>query len=67
MPYRDSKLTLLLRDSLGGDARTWVIANVASDPRYLAETISTLKFAARARLGLWLGLGLGSGLGLRLV
>ena len=27
-----------------------MIANVASDPRYLAETMSTLKFAARARL-----------------
>ena len=50
VPYRDSKLTMLLRDSLGGDARTWMIANVSSDPSCLAETLSTLKFAARAKL-----------------
>ena len=49
VPYRDSKLTTLLRDSLGGNAKTALIAAVAPGDDSLAETLSTLKFAARAK------------------
>ena len=48
--YRDSKLTQLLRDSLGGNAKTVLIANLSPAEESLAETLSTLKFAARAKL-----------------
>lgn len=47
--YRESKLTHLLRDSLGGDSRTCIIANVTSSERSHGETLSTLRFAARAK------------------
>ena len=50
VPYRESKLTMLLRDSLGGNARTTIVANVSASADCLAETISTLKFAQRAKL-----------------
>lgn len=50
VPYRESKLTMLLRDSLGGGACTHLIANVSASADCLAETISTLKFAQRAKL-----------------
>ncbi|XP_060060807.1 kinesin-like protein KIF15 isoform X3 [Erinaceus europaeus] len=48
--YRDSKLTFLLRDSLGGNARTAIIANVHPGSRCFGETLSTLNFAQRAKL-----------------
>ena len=48
--YRDSKLTFLLRDSLGGNSKTCVIATVARDAPSYAETLSTLMFAERAKL-----------------
>ena len=47
--YRDSKLTFLLKDSLGGNSKTAVIANVSPDAASLGETLSTLKFAQRAK------------------
>lgn len=49
VPYRDSKLTRLLKDSLGGNTKTLMIACV--NPSYIAyeETINTLKYAQRAR------------------
>jgi len=47
--YRDSKLTLLLRDSLGGRSRTAVVANVSPSAMCSMETLSTLKFATRAK------------------
>jgi len=48
-PYRNSKLTMLLKDSLGGDSKTLMIV-CASPAQYNAsETISSLNFAARAR------------------
>lgn len=49
VPYRDSKLTRLLKDSLGGSTRTMMVACVS--PSYLCyeETINTLKYADRAR------------------
>ncbi|XP_056596432.1 kinesin-like protein KIF15-A isoform X2 [Triplophysa dalaica] len=48
--YRDSKLTFLLRDSLGGNAKTYIIANVHPGSRCFGETLSTLQFAQRAKL-----------------
>ncbi|NXX42477.1 KIF15 protein, partial [Tricholaema leucomelas] len=48
--YRDSKLTFLLRDSLGGNAKTSIIANVHPGSRCFGETLSTLNFAQRAKL-----------------
>ncbi|CAE7701815.1 KIF15 [Symbiodinium sp. CCMP2456] len=47
--YRDSKLTFLLRDSLGGNSKTVLVANVSPSQLCLSETLSTLKFAARAK------------------
>lgn len=49
VPYRDSKLTRLLKDSLGGNTKTIMIACVS--PCYTAyeETVNTLKYASRAR------------------
>ncbi|KZP01048.1 kinesin-domain-containing protein [Calocera viscosa TUFC12733] len=49
VPYRDSKLTRLLQDSLGGNAHTLMLACVAPAEYNLAETLNTLKYAARAR------------------
>lgn len=47
--YRDSRLTFLLRDSLGGNAKTLIIAAVSPSPLCYAETLSTLRFAQRAK------------------
>ena len=49
IPYRDSKITRLLQDSLGGNTRTTLIATVNSTTDHVSETISTLKFADRAK------------------
>ena len=49
VPYRDSKLTRLLQDSLGGNTRTIVVACVAPTALHAAETVSTLQFADRAK------------------
>ena len=48
--YRDSKLTFLLRDSLGGNSKTVIIANVSPSCINYGESLSTLKFAQRAKL-----------------
>ena len=48
--YRDSKLTFLLRDSLGGNSKTAIVANVSPSSANFQETLSTLKFAQRAKL-----------------
>jgi hypothetical protein len=48
VPYRDSKLTRLLMDSLGGNTRTYFIATVSPVVDCLEETVSTLNFANRA-------------------
>lgn len=47
--YRDSKLTRLLQDSLGGNAITYMIACVTSTEFYLSETLNTVQYAQRAR------------------
>jgi cell division protein FtsB len=49
IPYRDSKLTRLLQNSLGGNAKTVIILTVSDAKRHLPETLSTLRFGARAR------------------
>ncbi|KAF7964953.1 hypothetical protein HWV62_1444 [Athelia sp. TMB] len=49
IPYRDSKLTRLLQDSLGGNAHTLMIACVSPAEWNAGETINTLKYANRAR------------------
>lgn len=49
MFFRDSKLTRLLRDSLGGNARTLMIACASPSDIDAEETLSTLRYAARAR------------------
>lgn len=50
VPYRDSKLTFILRDSLGGNSKTVIIANISPSVINFSETLSTLKFAQRAKL-----------------
>ncbi|XP_024985533.1 kinesin-like protein KIN-12E [Cynara cardunculus var. scolymus] len=49
VPYRDSKLTFLLQDSLGGNSKTTIIANISPSSCCSLETLSTLKFAQRAK------------------
>ncbi|MEW5319054.1 MAG: hypothetical protein WDW38_010230 [Sanguina aurantia] len=49
IPYRDSKLTRLLRDSLGGKTKTCIIATIAPTVQCSEETISTLDYAHRAK------------------
>ncbi|VVB04678.1 unnamed protein product [Arabis nemorensis] len=49
IPYRDSKLTRLLRDSLGGKTKTCVIATISPSIHCLEETLSTLDYAHRAK------------------
>ncbi|GAB5033314.1 kinesin-like protein kif15 [Nannochloropsis oceanica] len=50
VPYRDSRLTFLLRDSLGGNAKTFLVACTSPNDENFAETLSTLKFAQRAKM-----------------
>jgi kinesin family protein 18/19 len=49
VPYRDSKLTRLLKDSLGGNCRTVMIANISGAVSSFEETLNTLKYANRAK------------------
>ena len=49
MPYRNSKLTHLLKDSLGGTALTVMLCTVSPAPAAITETLNTLHFASRAR------------------
>jgi hypothetical protein len=48
IPYRDSKLTKLLMDSLGGTSKALMIANISPAAAYSEETMSTLNYATRA-------------------
>ncbi|CAI5472466.1 unnamed protein product [Closterium sp. Yama58-4] len=50
VPYRDSKLTFLLSGSLGGNSKCTLLAAVSPAERNMEETLSTLKFAQRAKL-----------------
>ena len=49
IPYRDSKLTRLLQDSLGGNTKTVMIANVGPADYNFDETMNTLRYASRAK------------------
>ncbi|KAK3528046.1 hypothetical protein QTP86_017089 [Hemibagrus guttatus] len=49
IPYRDSKLTRLLKDSLGGNCRTVMIANISPSSLSYEDTHNTLKYANRAK------------------
>lgn len=49
VPYRDSKLTRLLQDSLGGNTKTVMIANCGPADYNYDETLSTLRYADRAK------------------
>lgn len=48
--YRDSKLTFLLKDSLGGNSKTCIVAAISPAASGYGETLSTLKFAQRAKM-----------------
>ena len=50
VPFRDSKLTYFLKDSLGGNSKTTIVANISSSLMQVGETISTLKFVQRAKM-----------------
>lgn len=47
IPYRDSKLTMLLMDSLGGRSKTMMIACISPSMTYFDETLSTINYAMR--------------------
>jgi kinesin family protein 5 len=49
VPYRDSKLTRLLQDSLGGNAKTALIVTASVSSFNVSETLSTLRFGTRAK------------------
>jgi kinesin family protein 5 len=49
VPYRDSKLTRLLQDSLGGNSKTALIICCAPESKHFQETLSTLRFGDRAK------------------
>ena len=47
IPYRNSLMTTILKDSLGGNCKTILIANASSNLKFLDETLSTMRFALR--------------------
>lgn len=49
IPYRDSKLTRMLQDSLGGNTKTVMIAALSPSDYNYDETLSTLRYASRAK------------------
>ncbi|XP_060080344.1 uncharacterized protein LOC132559734 [Ylistrum balloti] len=49
IPYRDSVLTWLLKDSLGGNSKTMMISTITPASMYYNETLSTLRYAQRAK------------------
>ncbi|XP_059212046.1 kinesin-like protein KIF3C [Centropristis striata] len=49
VPYRDSKLTRLLQDSLGGNAKTVMVATLGPSSLHYDETLTTLRYANRAK------------------
>jgi hypothetical protein len=50
IPYRDSKLTRLLQDSLGGNTKTVMIAAISPADFNYEETLTTLRYASRAKM-----------------
>lgn len=49
IPYRDSKLTRILKDSLGGNCKTVMIANISPSSLSYDDSYNTLKYADRAK------------------
>ena len=49
VPYRQTKLTSVLKDALGGNCKTVMIGNIWGEDVHMEETISTLRFASRVR------------------
>lgn len=47
IPYRNSKLTHLLENALGGDSNICVICTISAEEEHASETLETLKFAGR--------------------
>ena len=47
MPFRDSKLTFLLQNSLGGDCKCLMFCNVAPEASHLKESLCSLRFASK--------------------
>jgi kinesin family protein 3/17 len=50
IPYRDSKLTRLLQDSLGGNTKTIMICAISPSDFNFDETLSSLRYASRAKM-----------------
>lgn len=50
VPYRDSKLTRILQESLGGNSKTTLIINASPSSYNVSETVSTLRFGMRYRI-----------------
>ena len=50
IPYRDSKLTKLLQDSLGGNSKTIMLANINPSSLHYEETLGTLRYASRTKM-----------------
>jgi kinesin family protein 18/19 len=49
IPFRDSKLTRILKDSLGGNSKTVMIACVSPEAKFYEQTLNTLKYSTKAR------------------
>ena len=49
IPYRNSKLTMLLKDSLGGSAKTMMITTIRAESAFYPQTLISLRYASRAR------------------
>lgn len=49
VPFRNSKLTHVLKDSLGGSCKTIMIATIRPGSAFYGQTLSTLRYASRAR------------------
>lgn len=49
IPFRDSKLTRILKDSLGGNSRTVMIACASPEAKFYEQTLNTLKYSTKAR------------------
>ncbi|XP_047087135.1 kinesin-like protein KIN-12C [Lolium rigidum] len=50
LPYRQSRLTHVLKDTLGGNSRVTFLCSISSEHRYRSDTLSTLRFGERAKL-----------------